>query len=112
MKENKYVYTVSKKACQVVNTTSNIEQLKKHIEIKGQPEDDIIYLQVHYDPKLATFATDEQIGANFIDEALASATVAGVSFDTAVSRLVDAGKLSIIDIKAFVKSKEPVNITK
>ena len=112
MKENKYVYTVSKKACQVVNTTSNIEQLKKHIEIKGQPGDDIIYLQVHYDPKLATFATDEQIGANFIDEALTSAIVAGVSVDTAISRLETAEKVSVIDTKAFIKDKKPVKITK
>ena len=112
MKVNKYVYEVSKKEYQVVSTSSNIEQLKKHIEIKGAPDNDIVCVQVHYNPKLATFATDEQIGANFIDEALASAIVAGISVDTAMSRLVDAGKLSIVDTKAFVKSKEPVNITK
>ena len=110
MKENKYVYAVSKTTYQVVNTTPNIEQLKKHIELKGKPADDIIYLQVRYDPRLATFATDEQIGANFLDEALTSAIVSGVSADTAISRLVSAEKIAVIDIKAFLK--EPANTTK
>lgn len=50
--------------------------------------------------------TEEYENATLIDNALMAAVVAGVDFDTAVSRLTEKGILSIVDVPELKKQEE------
>ena len=50
--------------------------------------------------------TEEYENATLIDNALMAAVVAGVDFDTAVSRLTEKGILSVVDVPELKKQEE------
>ena len=74
MSKSQYVFVTSKSKMQVIDTAI-----------------------LHY------LETEEYENASLIDNALMSAVVAGVDFDTAVSRLTEKGILSVVDVPELKK---------
>lgn len=92
---NKYVYVVSKSEMRVVDTASDVAQLKKRMEKKTYPED-VVFINVLRYSCLAHLSTDEQLGADYLDYVFASAIVAGVDIDTAIARLVEKNQIKLV----------------
>lgn len=103
-KTNKYVYVVSKSEMKVVDTASDVAQLKKRIEKKNYP-DDVLFVNVLRYSCLSHLSTDEQLGADFLDSVLASAIVSGVDCDTAITRLAEKDQIKLITLDSDTKEK-------
>ena len=82
-------------------------ELQKRIPKKKTPyPEDVAVLRVDKNRILHYLETEEYENATLIDNALMAAVVAGVDFDTAVSRLAEKGILSVVDVPELKKREE------
>lgn len=99
MSKSQYVFVTSKSKMQVIDTAKSVAELQKRIPKKKTPyPEDAVVLRVDKDRILHYLETEEYENATLIDNALMAAVVAGVDFDTAVSRLTEKGILSVVDV--------------
>lgn len=107
MSKSQYVFVTSKSKMQVIDTSKSVAKLQKRIpKKKTHYPEDVVVLRVDKNRILHYLETEEYENASLIDNALMSAVVAGVDFDTAVSRLTEKGILSIVDVPELKKQEE------
>lgn len=107
MSKSQYVFVTSKSKMQVIDTAKSVAELQKRIPKKKTPyPEDVVVLRVDKDRILHYLETEEYENATLIDNALMAAVVAGVDFDTAVSRLTEKGILSVVDVPELKKQEE------
>ena len=95
MSKSQYVFVTSKSKMQVIDTAKSVAELQKRIPKKKTPyPEDVAVLREEYE------------NATLIDNALMAAVVAGVDFDTAVSRLTEKGILSVVNVPELKKQEE------
>ena len=107
MSKSQYVFVASKSKMQVIDTAKSVAELQKRIPKKKTPyPEDVAVLRVDKDRILHYLETEEYENATLIDNALMAAVVAGVDFDTAVSRLTEKGILSVVNVPELKKQEE------
>lgn len=107
MSKSQYVFVASKSKMQVIDTAKSVAELQKKIPKKKTPyPEDVAVLRVDKNCILHYLETEEYENATLIDNALMAAVVAGVDFDTAVSRLTEKGILSVLDVPELKKREE------
>lgn len=106
MSKSQYVFVASKSKMQVIDTAKSVAELQKRIPKKKTPyPEDVAVLRVDKNCILHYLETEEYENATLIDNALMAAVVAGVDFDTAVSRLTEKGILSVVDVPELKKQE-------
>lgn len=106
MSKSQYVFVTSKSKMQVIDTAKSVEELQKRIPKKKIPyPEDVAVLRVDKNCILHYLETEEYENATLIDNALMAAVVAGVDFDTAVSRLTEKGILSVVNVPELKKQE-------
>lgn len=106
MSKSQYVFVASKSKMQVIDTAKSVAELQKRIPKKKNPyPEDVAVLRVDKNCILHYLETEEYENATLIDNALMAAVVAGVDFDTAVSRLTEKGILSVVDVPELKKQE-------
>lgn len=106
MSKSQYVFVASKSKMQVIDTAKSVAELQKRIPKKKTPYlEDVAVLRVDKNCILHYLETEEYENATLIDNALMAAVVAGVDFDTAVSRLTEKGILSVVDVPELKKQE-------
>lgn len=106
MSKSQYVFVTSKSKMQVIDTAKSVAELQKRIPKKKNPyPEDVAVLRVDKNRILHYLETEEYENATLIDNALMAAVVAGVDFDTAVSRLTEKGILSVVDVPELKKQE-------
>lgn len=106
MSKSQYVFVASKSKMQVIDTAKSVAELQKRIPKKKTPyPEDVAVLRVDKNCILYYLETEEYENATLIDNALMAAVVAGVDFDTAVSRLTEKGILSVVDVPELKKQE-------
>ena len=106
MSKSQYVFVASKSKMQVIDTAISVAELQKRIPKKKTPyPEDVAVLRVDKNCILHYLETEEYENATLIDNALMAAVVAGVDFDTAVSRLTEKGILSVVDVPELKKQE-------
>ena len=107
MSKSQYVFVASKSKMQVIDTAKSVAELQKRIpKKKTHYPEDVVVLRVDKNRILHYLETEEYENATLIDNALMAAVVAGVDFDTAVSRLTEKGILSVVDVPELKKQEE------
>lgn len=107
MSKSQYVFVTSKSIMQVIDTAKSVAELQKRIPKKKTPyPEDVVVLRVDKNRILHYLETEEYENASLIDNALMAAVIAGVDFDTAVSRLTEKGILSVVDVPELKKQEE------
>lgn len=101
MKNSKCIYVVSKDEFRVINTATSVDALRKRLAIKKTTlSENNVCLRVDVSKNvLATLSTDEQEGAEILNNALLAAVVTGVEFDVAIRRLVNAKMVEVVDLE-------------
>ena len=90
----KYVYVVEKKKKRVINTTDNVDDMKKRLKKNpkyyGENVENFIYVQANITSPLLQLNTNELSGYHLIQNAIVSGIVAGVSVEDIIKRLEES----------------------
>lgn len=98
-KFQKYVYVVDTDTASVIDIANNDAKLKRRISVKKNPyPENVAFVRVDTNTPILQINTDELAGYYILKYALDAAIVNRVSGKDAIERLVEAGKIELVDM--------------